>query len=110
MGINEKFARNVRAILTAKDASVLAFESAIGVSAGYLSRLLRHDNDIAMVTAYRAAKTLGVSVEDLIEKDYVKETLVQEMQAEIDAHQREAERLKGELARILEEDNVLPGV
>ena len=88
---NVKLAKNIKALIKYKKMNIGQFEKEIGMTVGAISRNKRLHYD----TLYIIAKRLGVSMESLIEKDYVTRFRVIELTRDIENKNAELKRLKG---------------
>lgn len=83
MNISVRFYENVKFIARNKGINLKEIERTIGVTQGYMSRAKKNNIDISISKAYTAAKMLGYTLDDLIEKDYAKEFRRAEIKKEI---------------------------
>lgn len=67
---HKKFTNNIRALAKKKGMNLGAFELAIGVSVGYLSRVDKFANTPHIDTIASAAKVLDVTIEDLLYEEF----------------------------------------
>ncbi len=70
----QKLAENIMALMKQKKLKIGEVEQQIGISTGYLSKMLKKDTDAAPSTdiIWKLAKVLGVSTDMLIEGDFTK--------------------------------------
>lgn len=90
--LNKKIIQNIRALLRMKNIKIGQLEKTIGVSVGYVSRLENGEKRMGFNTIYKAAQTLGVTVDELITGEFRKEIL-----------REHANKLREELNRIEQE-------
>lgn len=97
----KKIAENIQFLCKKKGMHIGCFEKSVGLAVGYLSRIkLNHTKGFSLEKAYRISKELGVSIEELVERDFVKEDWLERLKkqrekidAEIMSIELEGEKL-----------------
>jgi hypothetical protein len=85
-----KVCNNIRAILKQRDIKIGEFENCVGVHVGYLSK-----DRLSVDALYATSKELGVSMERLIEEDFIHDIRKIELEAEIKKLTAELAELEG---------------
>ena len=67
---SKKIVSNIRALAKRRGMNLGAFELAIGVSVGYLSRVDKYTNTPCIDTIASAAKVLDVTIEELLYEEF----------------------------------------
>ena len=77
----EEIYTNVKTLLKLQDKSIGTLEKELNLSSGYLSRRCNYNINVV----YDISKSLGVSIEDLIEKDYSYEAKKHDLEQSVQA-------------------------
>lgn len=88
-----QFIENVKYLASVNKKGIGNIEKEAGVSIGFISRM--GTSDIGLVTAYRLSKALDVPIDDLIERNLVKNYKIQLYEKKIEELQGEIAKLKG---------------
>lgn len=81
----KKFSENVRYLCKQKGKSIGELETEIGVSKGYLSRIVNLEKAINLANLYKVSQILETTIDDLISKDMYLEWKIQELEKELDS-------------------------
>ena len=79
------FYTNVKFLCKEKGLQLNEIETKIGVSAGYLSRVVGGRKDLGIIKAYHIAELLETPLTDLLEKALWKKYRIKELKAELEA-------------------------
>lgn len=92
---SKKFVDNVRYLCGMREMSIGYLEKEIGVTVGYFSRYKNNNTKvIPLNVAYSVSKIFECSIEELIEKDFRKETRIAVLENAIQSLSNELEKLK----------------
>lgn len=84
--LTNNFNKNVRYLSKVKDIKFSTLEKEAGVAHGYLSRFGNPKYnyvEMGVVKVYKIAKLLGVSVNEILEKDLEKENKIKDLESQI---------------------------
>ena len=79
----ERFFRNIRFVCKNKGIQIGELETIVGVSLGYISRMEKNGKSISLRNAYSLANIVGVTIDDLLRKDFFKEMRIKELEEEL---------------------------
>ena len=74
---------NLRYVCKDKGIQIGELERKAGVSLGYLSRMENKGKSISLCKAYAFANIVGVTIDDLLRKDFFKEMRIKELEEEL---------------------------
>ena len=77
------FSLNVRYLCKQKGIRIGDLESRIGVSKGYISRLVSSEKAMSLANLWKIAQILETSIDDLLNEDMAIEHRIQELEEEI---------------------------
>lgn len=83
------FSRNVRFICKQRGLNISYLEKQIGVATGYFSRLEKNGLKISLLNAYNASEILGVTIDDLLNKDISIEQRIAELKEELETLEKQ---------------------
>ena len=81
----KNFSENARYLCKQKGKSIGELETEIGVSKGYLSRIVNSEKAINLANLYKVSQILETTIDDLISKDMCLEWKIQELEKELDS-------------------------
>jgi len=81
----KNFSENARYLCKQKGKSIGELEKEIGVSKGYLSRIVNSEKAISLANLYKISQILETTIDDLISKDMCLEWKIQELEKELDS-------------------------
>lgn len=84
-----RISRNVRFICKQRGLNIGDLEKQIGVSTGYFSRLEKNGLKISLLNVYNASEILGVTIDDLINKDLSIEQRIAELKEELETLEKQ---------------------
>lgn len=82
MTISERIAINARYLCKQQGKEIGEMEAAVGISAGYLSRI-KGKKYMGIDTGYALADWLGVSMDELVDPQMTKKQRIAELKAEL---------------------------
>lgn len=91
---SKTFAKNVKAYTKAKRISIGEIESYVGISRGYISRIINGKSGIILDVAYQISHALGVSLAFLLDENLLSNLKTEKIKTEIRKKEAEIEELR----------------
>lgn len=93
---NRRFVENVVFLAKKQGMKIGELEKELGLRAGYLARKRQNETDIPLRIVCHISSIFDCTVDDLLNRDFVKEAKIAELQQAVQKLNKEIEELGGE--------------